>query len=426
MLDNQLLRENPQYVATQLLKRGFQFDAVTFSQLEEKRKALQVSTQSLQNERNMRSKAIGEAKARGENIEPMREEVNKLGAKLEQQKTELEEVLKQIEAITLSLPNIPHESVPVGKDELDNQEIRTWGEVPAFSFPVKSHDELGEALGQMDFALAAKITGSRFVVMKGHLARLHRALIQFMLDIHIQQHGYQEIYVPYIVNADSLLGTGQLPKFEADLFKLTGDNGYYLTSTSEIPVTNTVRDMILSAEQLPIRYVCHSPCFRSEAGSYGKDTKGMIRQHQFEKVELVWITKPESSYDALEQLTQHAEVILQRLNLPYRVVALCTGDIGAGSAKTYDLEVWLPSQNTYREISSCSNMEAFQARRMKARFRNPETNEIQLVHTLNGSGLAVGRTLVAIMENYQDEHGNIHIPDALKPYLGGIDIITVK
>ncbi|HAT1597418.1 TPA: serine--tRNA ligase [Legionella pneumophila] len=426
MLDNQLLRENPQYVATQLLKRGFQFDAVTFSQLEEKRKALQVSTQSLQNERNMRSKAIGEAKSRGENIEPMREEVNKLGTKLEQQKTELEEVLKQIEAITLSLPNIPHESVPVGKDELDNQEIRTWGEVPAFSFPVKSHDELGEALGQMDFALAAKITGSRFVVMKGYLARLHRALIQFMLDIHIQQHGYQEIYVPYIVNADSLLGTGQLPKFEADLFKLTGDNGYYLTSTSEIPVTNTVRDMILPAEQLPIRYVCHSPCFRSEAGSYGKDTKGMIRQHQFEKVELVWITKPESSYDALEQLTQHAEVILQRLNLPYRVVALCTGDIGAGSAKTYDLEVWLPSQNTYREISSCSNMEAFQARRMKARFRNPETNEIQLVHTLNGSGLAVGRTLVAIMENYQDEHGNIHIPDALKPYLGGIDIIPVK
>lgn len=426
MLDNQLLRENPQYVATQLLKRGFQFDAVTFSQLEEKRKALQVSTQSLQNERNLRSKAIGEAKSRGENIEPMREEVNKLGAKLEQQKTELDEVLKQIEVISLSLPNIPHESVPVGKDELDNQEIRKWGDVPAFSFPVKSHDELGEALGQMDFALAAKITGSRFVVMKGHLARLHRALIQFMLDIHIQQHGYQEIYVPYIVNADSLLGTGQLPKFEADLFKLTGDNGYYLTSTSEIPVTNTVREMILSAEQLPIRYVCHSPCFRSEAGSYGKDTKGMIRQHQFEKVELVWITKPEDSYNALEQLTQHAEVILQRLNLPYRVVALCTGDIGAGSAKTYDLEVWLPSQNTYREISSCSNMEAFQARRMKARFRNPDTNEIQLVHTLNGSGLAVGRTLVAIMENYQDEHGNIHIPGALKPYLGGIDIISVK
>lgn len=425
MLDNQLLRENPQYVASELLKRGFQFDIAAFTKLEEKRKALQVSTQSLQNERNLRSKAIGEAKSRGENIEPMREEVNKLGAKLEQQKAELDEVLKQIEVITLSLPNIPHESVPVGKDEFDNKEIRSWGKVPSFSFPVKSHDELGEALGQMDFALAAKITGSRFVVMKGHLARLHRALIQFMLDIHTQQHGYQEIYVPYIVNSDSLLGTGQLPKFEADLFKLTGENEYYLTSTSEIPVTNTVREMILSVDQLPVRHVCHSPCFRSEAGSYGKDTKGMIRQHQFEKVELVWITKPENSYEALEQLTQHAEVILQRLNLPYRVVALCTGDIGAGSAKTYDLEVWLPSQNTYREISSCSNMEAFQARRMKARFRDPETNEIKLVHTLNGSGLAVGRTLVAVMENYQDEHGNIHIPDALKPYLGGLDIISM-
>lgn len=425
MLDNQLLRENPQYVASELLKRGFQFDVAAFTKLEEKRKALQVSTQSLQNERNLRSKAIGEAKSRGENIEPMREEVNKLGAKLEQQKAELDEVLKQIEVITLSLPNIPHESVPVGKDEFDNKEIRSWGKVPSFSFPVKSHDELGEALGQMDFALAAKITGSRFVVMKGHLARLHRALIQFMLDIHTQQHGYQEIYVPYIVNSDSLLGTGQLPKFEADLFKLTGENEYYLTSTSEIPVTNTVREMILSVDQLPVRHVCHSPCFRSEAGSYGKDTKGMIRQHQFEKVELVWITKPENSYEALEQLTQHAEVILQRLNLPYRVVALCTGDIGAGSAKTYDLEVWLPSQNTYREISSCSNMEAFQARRMKARFRDPETNEIKLVHTLNGSGLAVGRTLVAVMENYQDEHGNIHIPDVLKPYLGGLDIISM-
>ncbi|KGP62260.1 serine--tRNA ligase [Legionella norrlandica] len=424
MLDNQLLRENPEYVASQLSKRGFQFDIIAFGKLEEKRKALQVSTQSLQNERNLRSKAIGEAKSRGEDIGPMRDEVNKIAAKLEQQKAELDDVLKQIETITLLLPNIPHESVPVGKDELDNQEIRTWGEIPSFSFPVKSHDELGEALGQMDFALAAKITGSRFVVMKGQIARLHRALIQFMLDVHTEHHGYQEIYVPYIVNSDSLLGTGQLPKFEADLFKLTGDSGYYLTSTSEIPVTNTVREMILSADQLPIRYVCHSPCFRSEAGSYGKDTKGMIRQHQFEKVELVWITKPENSYEALEQLTQHAEVILQHLNLPYRVVALCTGDIGAGSAKTYDLEVWLPSQNTYREISSCSNMEAFQARRMKARFRDSETNEIQLVHTLNGSGLAVGRTLVAIMENYQDEQGNIRIPDVLKPYLSGLEIIS--
>ncbi|MBL7479665.1 serine--tRNA ligase [Legionella bononiensis] len=423
MLDNQLLRENPQHVAAQLLKRGFKFDVNAFSELEEKRKALQVSTQSLQNERNMRSKAIGAAKSRGEDIEPMREEVNQLGVRLEQQKTELESVLQQIEAIALSLPNIPHESVPVGKDEQDNKEVRRWGTVPEYDFPVKSHDELGDALGQMDFALAAKITGSRFVVMKNQIARLHRALIQFMLDTHTQQHGYQEIYVPYIVNSDSLLGTGQLPKFEEDLFKLTGDNGYYLTSTAEIPVTNTVRDSILSVESLPVRYACHSPCFRSEAGSYGKDTKGMIRQHQFEKVELVWITKPEDSYDALEQLTHHAEVILQRLELPYRVLALCTGDMGAGSAKTYDLEVWLPSQNTYREISSCSNMEAFQARRMKARYRNPESNEIELVHTLNGSGLAVGRTLVAIMENYQDKEGAIHIPNVLKPYLGGMEVI---
>ncbi|MCL9683371.1 serine--tRNA ligase [Legionella maioricensis] len=424
MLDSQLLRDKTEFVASQLLKRGFKLDVAAYSALEEKRKALQVATQALQNERNMRSKAIGEAKSRGENIEPMREEVSRLATELEQNKTELEAVLQQIEAMALVMPNIPHESVPVGNDEQDNQEIRRWGEVPVFDFQVKSHDELGESLGQMDFALAAKITGSRFVVMKNQLARLHRALIQFMLDIHTQEHAYQEIYVPYIVNADSLYGTGQLPKFEEDLFKLTGDNAYYLTSTAEIPVTNTVRDTILPAETLPVRYACHSPCFRSEAGSYGKDTKGMIRQHQFEKVELVWITKPQDSYAALEQLTAHAETILQRLKLPYRVLTLCTGDMGAGSAKTYDLEVWLPSQNTYREISSCSNMEAFQARRMKARYRNPETNEMELVHTLNGSGLAVGRTLVAIMENYQDKEGNIHIPDALKPYLPGVDVIS--
>ncbi len=425
MLDSQLLRENPQFVASQLLKRGFKFDVAAFSALEERRKALQVATQGLQNERNTRSKAIGEAKSRGEDIESMRAEVNRLSEALEQKKLELDDVLQQIEAITLRLPNLSHESVPVGEDEKDNQEVRRWGVVPTFDFPVKSHDELGEALGQMDFALAAKLTGSRFVVMKAQLARVHRALIQFMLDIHTQQHGYQEIYVPYIVNADSLLGTGQLPKFEEDLFKLNGEQGYYLTSTAEIPVTNTVRDTLLSEEELPIRYVCHSPCFRSEAGSYGKDTKGMIRQHQFEKVELVWITKPEDSYAALEQLTQHAEIILQRLELPYRVVAICTGDLGAGSAKTYDLEVWLPSQNTYREISSCSNMEAFQARRMKARYRQSQTREIELVHTLNGSGLAVGRTLVALMENYQDKEGNIHIPTALRPYLGGMECIRV-
>ncbi|MCW8398818.1 serine--tRNA ligase [Legionella sp. PATHC038] len=423
MLDIQLLRDDPQFVASQLLKRRFKFDVSSFTALEEKRKALQVATQALQNERNLRSKAIGEAKSRGEDIEPMREEMGRLAKELEEKKDELDDLLQQIEAIALRLPNIPHESVPVGEDEQHNLEIRRWGKVPTFDFPVKSHDELGENLNQMDFALAAKLTGSRFVVMKNQLARLHRALIQFMLDIHTQQHGYQEIYVPYIVNADSLMGTGQLPKFEEDLFKLTGEHGYYLIPTAEIPVTNTVRDVLLEEQVLPIRYACHSPCFRSEAGSYGKDTKGMIRQHQFEKVELVWITKPEDSYAALEQLVNHAETILQRLELPYRVITLCTGDMGPSSAKTYDLEVWLPSQNTYREISSCSNMESFQARRMKARYRQGQTREIELVHTLNGSGLAVGRTLVALMENYQDKEGNIHIPMALRPYLGGIECI---
>lgn len=406
------------------MTRGFCFDADAFIVLEERRKALQIALQALQNERNQRSKEIGLAKARNEDIAPMRTDVNRISDELESKKIELAAVLQQIEAITLNLPNLPHESVPIGRDEQDNQEIRRWGNIPTFDFTVKAHDELGEALGQMDFALAAKITGSRFVVMKAQLARLHRALIQFMLDIHTDTHGYQEIYVPYIVNADSLLGTGQLPKFEDDLFKLAGDSGYYLTSTAEIPVTNTVRDTILTSETLPIRYACHSPCFRSEAGSYGKDTKGMIRQHQFEKVELVWITTPESSYDALEQLTGHAESILQRLQLPYRVLALCTGDLG-NAAKTYDLEVWLPSQNTYREISSCSNMESFQARRMQARYRHPASREMALVHTLNGSGLAVGRTLVAIMENYQDSDGNIQIPQALRSYMGGLDIIKM-
>jgi len=423
MLDPHLLRENPQLVAERLMTRGFHFDAKAYVALDEQRKRLQVATQSLQNDRNQRSKAIGQAKARNEDITPMREEVNRIGAALDANKAELEAVLKQIEAIGLSLPNLPHESVPVGRDEQDNQEVRRWGSVPSFDFAVKSHDELGEALDQMDFALAAKITGSRFVVMRSQLAKLHRALIQFMLDTHTETNGYQEIYVPYIVNADSLYGTGQLPKFEEDLFKLGGDSNYYLTSTAEIPVTNTVRNTILDFDSLPVRYACHSPCFRSEAGSYGKDTKGMIRQHQFEKVELVWITTADASYDALEQLTNHAELILQRLDLPYRVLTLCTGDMGAGAAKTYDLEVWLPSQNAYREISSCSNMESFQARRMQARYRHPLTGEMQLVHTLNGSGLAVGRTLVAIMENYQDKDGCITIPAALNAYMGGIEKI---
>ena len=426
MLDPHLLRDNPKAVAEKLATRGFQFDVNIWLGLDKQRKALQIATQDLQQERNVRSTEIGQAKARGEDITKPREAVNQIGAELETKKNELASVLSQVEQISLSLPNLPHDSVPIGLDEKDNVVVRQWGAVPSFDFAVKSHDELGEALGQMDFALGAKITGSRFVVMTAHIARLHRALIQFMLDVHTESHGYKEIYVPYIVNAESLTGTGQLPKFEADLFKLTGDSSYYLTPTAEIPVTNTVRDVILESDRLPIRYVCHSPCFRSEAGSYGRDTKGMIRQHQFEKVELVWITRPESSYDALEQLTAHAETILQQLHLPYRVLSLCTGDISPSAAKTYDLEVWLPSQHTYREISSCSNTESFQARRMKARYRNPETQEIELVHTLNGSGLAVGRTLVAVMENYQDKDGNIRIPDVLKPYLSGLDKILLS
>lgn len=420
MLDPQLLREQPYLVAEKLLKRNYNFDAAGYEQLETQRKQLQVKTQTLQNERNQSSKAIGLAKAKGEDIEPMREAVNHLGEQLASVKSELDHILLQMETIQLGLPNLLHDSVPEGKDENDNQEIRRWGDLPHFDFAVKPHDELGESLQLMDFETAVKITGSRFVVMKGGIARLHRALIQFMLDMHTNKHGYTEINVPYLVNRDSLLGTGQLPKFENDLFKLTGEQPYYLISTSEIPVTNTVRDSILKEQQLPMRFACHSPCFRSEAGSYGKDTKGMIRQHQFEKVELVWVTTPESSYEALEQLTQHAEAILQALELPYRVITLCSGDTGNHATKTYDLEVWLPSQNTYREISSCSNTEAFQARRMKARYRPEDQNDTKLVHTLNGSGLAVGRTLVAIMENYQTKDGKIRIPKALIPYMGNL------
>ncbi len=424
MLDPHLLRDKTDDVAKQLSLRGCTFDARAFKKLDDQRKTMQIATQRLQNDRNLRSKEIGLAKARGENIEAMRQEVNTLTTELETSKHKLEQILNEIDAISLSLPNIPHESVPVGRDETENVELRRWGNIPSFDFTPKSHDDLGEALGELDFELAAKITGSRFVVMKNNLAKLHRALIQFMLDVHTTEHAYQEVSVPYLVNAQSLLGTGQLPKFEADLFKLAGDQPYYLIPTAEIPVTNIVRDTILTEESLPIQYVCHSACFRSEAGSYGKDTKGMIRQHQFEKVELVCITTPEQSFAALESLTHHAEMILQKLQLPYRVVSLCTGDLGASSAKTYDLEVWLPSQNTFREISSCSNMTSFQARRLKARYRNAQkTSEIELVHTLNGSALAVGRTLVAIMENYQDNNGNIRIPDVLQPYLNGLTLI---
>ncbi|OGV47232.1 MAG: serine--tRNA ligase [Legionellales bacterium RIFCSPHIGHO2_12_FULL_42_9] len=426
MLDPQLLRDKMDSVATLLKQRGFNFDATLFKKLEEQRKKLQIATQNLQNDRNLRSKEVGLAKARGEDIEPMRNEVNTISAELEKTKHKLEHILGEIETISLTLPNIPHDSVPIGQDETENVELKRWGDITRFDFTPKSHDELGEALGELDFDLASKITGSRFVVMKNNLARLHRALIHFMLDVHTREHHYQEIYVPYIVNAQSAQATGQLPKLEQDLFKLTGEQNYYLIPTAEVPVTNTVRDCILPEESLPLHYVCHSPCFRSEAGSYGRDTKGMIRQHQFEKVELVSITTPEHSFDALESLTHHAEIILQKLQLPYRVVTLCTGDMGASAAKTYDLEVWLPSQNTFREISSCSNMMSFQARRLKARYRDSKTQHIELVHTLNGSALAVGRTLVAIMENYQDNEGNIRIPRILQPYLNGQTLIELR
>jgi len=423
MLDPHLLRENPEWVATRLAARGFEFDVAAYLALESQRKLRQVETQSLQQERNERSVEIGQARARHEDITPMREAVNRLSVELEEKKKALDDLLLKLEGIALSLPNLPDDTVPLGLSEKDNPEIRRFGTVPVFDFPVISHDELGEQSGQMDFALASKIAGSRFVVLKAELARLHRALIQFMMDTHTSLHGYEEVYVPYIVNQASLLGTGQLPKFEDDLFKMTGDQGFYLTSTAEIPVTNLVRDVILEPEQLPLRYVCHTPCFRSEAGSYGRDTKGMIRQHQFEKVELVWVTAPEESEEALETLTKHAEVILQKLNLPYRVIQLCTGDLGASAAKTYDIEVWLPSQATYREISSCSNIKCFQARRMKARYRDPVTSQTRLVHTLNGSGLAVGRTMVAIMENYQEKSGKFRVPEALQPYMGGLTVI---
>lgn len=424
MLDLHLLREHLDTVATRLATRGFSLNTSEFQSLEDQRKILQTTTQSLQNERNTLSKEIGILKSKKLDASDLLARVTLISEELDQYKSKLNDILQQMNEFCLRLPNIPHESVPEGLSEDDNKVVRTWGEPKVFDFPVRSHDDLGEALGQMDFDLATQITGSRFVVMRSHLAALHRALIHWMMDVHTREHNYQEVYVPYIINAKSLIGTGQLPKFESDLFKISGDSDYYLTSTAEVPVTNTVRDQILTEESLPLKLVCHTPCFRSEAGSYGKDTKGMIRQHQFEKVELVWIAHPEQSYQALETLTHHAEVILQKLNLPYQVIALCTGDLGSSSAKTYDLEVWLPSQQKYREISSCSNMEAFQARRLQARFRPKQDKQTQWVHTLNGSGLAVGRTLVAIMENYQDKHGNIHIPEVLQPYMHGITKIS--
>lgn len=423
MIDPKLFRQNIEDVAANLKKRGFTLDIEQFNRLEESRRTIQARTQELQNQRNTISKNIGIAKGKGEDTTLLFKDVETLGSQLKQAENELADVLNAIETLQLQTPNMINPEVPVGKDENDNKEIRRWGEPKKFTFTPKDHVDLGEQLGGLDFALATKITGARFVVIKGAIAKLHRALAQFMLDVHTQEHGYTEVYVPYMANKESFLGTGQLPKFEQDLFKIAGEQAYYLIPTAEVPVTNMARDVIFEANQLPLKFVCHSPCFRSEAGSYGKDTRGMIRQHQFDKVELVQFSAPENSYNAHEELTSHAEKILQKLNLPYRVMLLCTADTGASSAKTYDLEVWLPGQQKYREISSCSNFESFQARRMQARFRNPTTGKPELIHTLNGSGLAVGRTLVAILENYQDEKGHIHLPEALWPYMNGVKVI---
>ena len=423
MLDPKRIRNDLEGIAQQLARRGFVLDTEKLQTLEARRKSIQTQTQELQAERNSRSKGIGKAKAAGEDIAPLLKEVEGLGQQLKEKEHELASLQEELHAILMGIPNIPHTSVPAGTGEEDNPELRKWGTPPDFDFEPADHVDLGEQLGQLDFETAAKLTGSRFSIMQGPLARLHRALIQFMLDTHTREHGYCEVYVPYLVNADSLRGTGQLPKFEEDLFKMEGESGYYLIPTAEVPVTNLARDTIFEAASLPVRYTAHTPCFRSEAGSYGKDTRGMIRQHQFEKVEMVQLARPEDSYEVLEQLTAHAEAILQQLELPYRVVTLCTGDIGFSATKTYDLEVWLPGQQAYREISSCSNFEAFQARRMQARWRNPDTGKPELLHTINGSGLAVGRTLVAVMENYQQADGSIRVPDVLKSYMGGIDAI---
>ncbi len=422
MLDPRLLRNEPETVARQLARRGVQLDTAQLLELESRRKALQVATQELQNERNSRSKGIGRAKAAGEDIQPLLAEVSDLGERLKATEEELQGVQQRLREIGLGLPNLPHPDVPDGRDEADNREEHRWGEPPRFDFEPKDHVDLGAAKG-MDFETAARIAGSRFVTLQGPLARLQRALTQFMLDLHTSEHGYTETYVPFLVNAESLQGTGQLPKFGEDLFALKGEPAYYLIPTAEVPVTNLVRGEILEDAEMPRRWVAHTPCFRSEAGSYGRDTRGMIRQHQFEKVEMVQIVRPSESEAALEQLTAHAEAVLQRLELPYRRVTLCTGDLGFSAAKTYDLEVWLPGQGRYREISSCSNFRDFQARRLQARWRNPETGRPELVHTLNGSGLAVGRTLVAVMENYQDAGGNITVPEALRPYMGGVAVI---
>jgi seryl-tRNA synthetase len=423
MLDPRLFRTELDFVKAQLARRNFAFDADAYIVLETRRKDVQVKTQDLQNQRNSNAKAIGQAKAKGEDVQPLLNQVAALGDELKAAETELASIQADMDNLMSGIPNILDAAVPEGKDEAFNLEISRWGEPRAFDFEAKDHVDLGAKLQGMDFELGAKITGSRFVVLNGALARLQRAIIQLMLNTHTEEHGYTETYVPFLVNADSLRGTGQLPKFEADLFKASSDPDLYLIPTAEVPVTNIVRDVIIEAKELPLKFVCHSPCFRSEAGAYGRDVRGMIRQHQFEKVEIVQIVKPEDSVKAHEELTAHAETILQKLKLPYRRMLLCAGDTGFSSAKTYDLEVWLPAQGVYREISSCSNFKDFQARRLQARWRNPETGKPELVHTLNGSGLAAGRTLIAVMENYQDAEGRIHIPEALLPYMGGLTVI---
>ncbi|SDK17445.1 serine--tRNA ligase [Microbulbifer yueqingensis] len=424
MLDPKLIRTQMDEVAATLKKRGFELDTARLQELEERRKELQVRTESLQSERNSKSKNIGRAKAAGEDIAPLLKEVESLGGQLGEAKQALGELQEELDSILSAIPNLLDESVPEGETEDDNVEVRTWGAPRSFPFEVKDHVDLGAQLQGLDFEVASKLTGSRFAVMTGPVAKLHRALAQFMLDLHIEQHGYREANVPVIVNSDSLYGTSQLPKFAEDLFKLEDERGFYLIPTAEVPLTNLYRDEIVEdAESLPHKYVAHTTCFRSEAGSHGRDTRGMIRQHQFEKVELVWFARPDQSEEALEALTGHAETVLQKLNLPYRTVVLCGGDIGFAARKTYDIEVWLPSQEKYREISSCSLVGDFQARRMKARWRNPDTGKPELLHTLNGSGLAVGRTLIAVLENYQREDGSIEVPEVLRSYMGGAESI---
>ena len=424
MIDPKLLRSDPDAVARNLARRGFKLDVEALKALEEKRKPFQVESDRLRAERNANAKAVGMAKGKGQDVAPLIAKGEQLTQDLVKAEEDLVTVQTELEQWQLGLPNLLHESVPDGADETCNVEVRRWGEPKSFTVKPRDHIEIGERLGGLDFEAAARISGARFVVMKSHVARLHRALAQFMLDLHPGEHGYTEVYAPYLVQKQALLGTGQLPKFEQDLFAVRGEQGFYLIPTAEVPVTNFVRDQIVPAEALPLKYVCHTPCFRSEAGAAGKDTRGMIRNHQFDKVELVQVVRPADSYAALEELTANAEEVLRRLELPYRTLALCAGDVGFGSSKTYDLEVWLPAQQKYREISSCSNYEAFQARRMQARWRNPETGKPEPVHTLNGSGLAVGRALVAVLENYQYDDGSVAVPKVLLPYMGGREVLT--